>query len=81
MPNRNHADPLAEVSNAQPSSAAPVRTYYCLSHHHGLLGATEEKTGVSPNRGDSTAIKAEVDTTTAQRDTTGATADDSSSAR
>jgi hypothetical protein len=44
-------------------------------------GATEEKTGVSPNRGDSTAIKAEVDTTTAQRDTTGATADDSSSAR
>jgi hypothetical protein len=33
-------------------------------------GATEEKTGASPDRGDTTAIKAELDTTTAQRDTT-----------
>jgi outer membrane biogenesis lipoprotein LolB len=44
-------------------------------------GTTEEKTGASPDRGDTTAIKAELDTTTAQPDTTGATADDSSSAR
>jgi hypothetical protein len=40
-------------------------------------GASEEKTGAPPDRGDTTAINAEVDTTTAQRDTT----DDSSSAR
>jgi hypothetical protein len=32
-------------------------------------GATEEKTGAPPDRGDTTAIKAELDTTTAQRDT------------
>jgi outer membrane biogenesis lipoprotein LolB len=44
-------------------------------------GSTEEKTGASPDRGDTTAIKTELDTTTSQRDTTGATADDSSSAR
>ena len=43
-------------------------------------GATEEKTGASPDRGDTTAIKANLDTTTALPDT-GATADDSSSAR
>ena len=33
-------------------------------------GAQEEKTGVAPARGDTTAIKADLDTTTAQRDTT-----------
>lgn len=33
-------------------------------------GAKEEKTGVAPDRGDTTAIKADLDTTTAQRDTT-----------
>jgi hypothetical protein len=44
-------------------------------------GATEERTGAAPDRGDTTAIKAELDTTTAQRDTTGAAAADSSSAQ
>ena len=41
-------------------------------------GATEEKTGAAPDRGDTTALQAELDTTTAQPDTMGSNADDGS---
>jgi len=52
-PDRNHADPLGpEVSNAHPSSAALVRSYFCLSHHHGLLGRHRRENGrLSRSRG------------------------------
>jgi hypothetical protein len=62
----------------------PVPRWFVLSTACLLItacsGASEEKTGASPERGDSTAIQAELDTTTGQRDTSGATGDDSSAA-
>ena len=54
---------------SRPMSHWFVLTTACLILS-ACSGATEEKTGASPDRGDTTAIKAEVDTTTAQPDTT-----------
>lgn len=61
----------------------PVPHWFVLSTACLLLtacsGAREEKTGASPEQGDTTAIQAELDTT-GQRETSGATGADSSSA-